>query len=261
MKIVAHPALRAFVEENLTEGRSPESVAGRIRTHEKHLPPISADSIERFIRSVYGRKIEAYRDRMRAKRKWKRKRPKVTQLANRKFIDLRPKIIERRARVGDAEADFVVSGKTGKGMILALIDRKLRAVFLELVLPVSVANVHCAFLHIKAHYPELKTISTDNDILFEKHEELERMLGVPIYFCHPYHSWEKGSIENANREIRKTIPKGSDISQYSKKCIARIEEQINDRYMACLNYRTPHEALQRYRKQKQRREALEKKKR
>ena len=120
-------------------------------------------------------------------------------------------------RVGHAEADFIVSGKEGKGILLVVVDRKLRAVFLEQILIVTIGAVHRAFVRIKKRYPELQTFTTDNDILFQHHRELARLLGVKIYFCHPYHSWEKGSVENVNGVIRKTIPKGSDLSQHSKR--------------------------------------------
>lgn len=67
MKIADDSKLREFVEEKLLEGRSPESISGRIRRREKHLKSISADSIERFLRSVYGRKIEARRNKLKRK--------------------------------------------------------------------------------------------------------------------------------------------------------------------------------------------------
>lgn len=252
MKIITHPLLWDFVEKKLLEGRSPESISGRINHHEKHLPPISGDSIERFLKSVYGRRIEAERKRIRRQRAWRRRRPRVTQLKNRKFIDKRPDIINRRGRIGDVEADFIISGKSGCGIILTVADRKLRVSFLERILPVSIKNVHRAFQRIKKRYPELRTITTDNDLLFKRHHELEKLLKVTIYFCHPYHSWEKGTIENTNGEIRKSIPKGSDISQYLKKFISRIETKINDRYLECLDFKTPKEALEKCRKQKQR---------
>ncbi len=261
MKIVAYPALRAFVEEKLMEGRSPESIAGRIRKREKHLPRISPDSIERFLMSVYGRRIEAHRKYLIRRRRWGRRRPRVTQLTDRTFIDKRPQIINRRGRVGDIEADFILSGKEGEGILLTAADRKLRPSFVEKVLPVSIENVHMAFVRIKQRFPEMRTITTDNDLLLQRHKELEGLLGVKIYFCHPYHSWEKGMIENTNGEIRKSIPKGSDISKYSKRFIRGVETKINDRYMECLGYMTPNEALQKYRKQKKRRVAQRKKKR
>jgi len=193
------------------------------------------------------------------KRAWRRKRLKVTQLTDQKFIDVRPKIINLRGRVGDAEADFIVSGKSGRGVALTVADRKIRISFLEKILPVSIVQVHAAFVRIKERYPELKTITTDNDLLLLRHRELESLLGVTLYFCHPYHSWEKGTIENANGEVRKRIPKGSDIS-YPRKFIRCVEHRINGRYMKCLNYYTPQEALEEHRKQKQRPTARSKKK-
>lgn len=252
MKIVERPDLRAFVERGLKEGRSPESIAGRVNRREKHLPTISGDSIERFLKSVYGRKIEYERAVMKQKRRWRRKRAKSGRLGDRKFIDVRPRIANTRGRVGDAEGDFIESGRSGEGRLLVVVDRKLRVAFIEKVWPVSVANITRAFQRIRARYPEMRTLTTDNDILLDHHEELERILNVRIFFCHPYHSWEKGSVENANGEIRKYIPKGSGISKRSRHFIRSVETRINDRYMECLNSRTPAEALSLHRKRKTR---------
>lgn len=249
MKIVENPGLRKFVERGLMKGRSPASIAGRINNHEKTLPNISADSIERFLKSIYGRRIETHRRKLKNRRRHQR-RPKTTQLKDRRFIDVRPKIANKRGRVGDAESDFIISGKSGKGYVLTLADRKLRVSFLEKILPVSIENVKRGFLKIKKRYPELRTITTDNDILLVNHKELEKLLGIKIYFCHQYHSWEKGTIENTNGEIRKYIPKGSDISKYSSSFISSVQKKINDRYMECIKFLTPDEALELYRKQK-----------
>lgn len=252
MKIVEHPSLRMFVERALRERRSPESIAGRIRTHERQLPAISADSIERFLRSVHGRKIEAYRRKMKRRRRCRR-RMIQHPLPQRTFIEKRPRWANERRRVGDAEADLIVSGRGGRGVLLVVVDRRLRTTFIERVLPVSIANVHAAFRRIKERYPEMITLTLDNDILFRKHKELAALLGVKIYFCHPYHSWEKGTVENANKEIRKNVPKGSDISTYSKGCIRTIEEKLNSRYMEVLGHATPSEVLLAYRIRKKRR--------
>jgi transposase, IS30 family len=168
------------------------------------------------------------------------------------FIDKRPKVINDRKRVGDVEADFIVSGKSGKGILLTVVDRKLRIAFIEKILPVSIENVHKAFLKIQKRFPEMLTISTDNDILLQKHKELGQLLRVKIYFCHPYHSWEKGSNENANGRIRKYILKGADISFYSKSFIKKVEDKLNGRFLKCLKYWTPTEALTKYRNKKTR---------
>ncbi len=249
MKIVGDKPLRTFVEARLSEGRSPESIAGRIKKREKDLTTISRNSIERFLKSVHGRKIESVRNKQKGKKRRKH-RTKAGALDGRKFIDTRPKIINHRQRVGDAEADFIVSGKMGKGRLLTVVDRKLRVSFIEKVFPVTIKNVHRVFKRIKKRYPGMRTITTDNDLLLLYHKELERELSVTIYFCNPYHSWEKGTIENTNGVVRKDIPKGSDISKYSPSFIRSVETKLNDRYMECLDYRTPKEALELHRKRK-----------
>lgn len=250
MKIVEHPALRKRVEELLLQGRSPESISGRITKREKQLPAISGDSIERFLKSVHGRKIESKRKKEKARKKWHKKRKKVTQLKDRKFIDIRPSIINQRRRVGDAESDFIVSGRDGTGILLTVADRKLRVAFIEQILTVTITEVEQACLRIKKRYPEWLTMTTDNDVLWQHHQRLEKLLNITIYFCHPYHSWEKGTIENVNGAVRVDIPKGSDISTYSKHAIQKIEEKLNDRFMECLQFATPQEAITAHRKRK-----------
>ena len=143
----------------------------------------------------------------------------------------------------------------GKGILLTVVCRKLRIIFIEQILNVNIKNVHRAFKRIKKKFSEMKTITTDNDLLLQKHKELEKLLGVKIYFCDPYSSWQKGSIENANKNIRKHIPKGSDISKYSKYRVRKIEEKLNNRIMECLNFLTSYEALENCRKRKKRRSA------
>lgn len=252
-KIVQNRKLWDYVEEKLLDDQSPANIAKRITKHEKYLPPISKNSIYRFIESPYGRKIEYHRKKRKSRRK--RRRLRVPSLKDRTFIDERPHIINTRRRIGDAEADFIVSGKTGKGVILVLACRKSRAPFLERITQVTILNVHLAFQEIQRRFPELKSITTDNDLLLQQHKQLEKLLGVKIYFCHPYHSWEKGTVENINGYIRKDIPKGSDISRYSKRFIHSIETKLQRRILECLDHLTPYEVIGNARKRKQRRGA------
>ena len=251
--------LRDFVEEKLYDDQSPENIAKRIKKHEKHLPSVSKDSIYRYIKSVYGRRIEYHRSK-RKKQRWDRRRRSKEKLMDRKFIDERPKIVGKRGRIGDAEADFLVSGKTGKGVILNVSDRKSRTPFLEQILNPTLDNVSAAFLKIRKRFPELKTITTDNDLLLQHHKKLEELLNVKIYFCHPYSSWEKGTVENINGCIRKDILKGSDISKYSKRFLRKIENKLQRKFMDCLDHLTPLEVITKSRKQKQRRSAAKKSK-
>jgi len=252
MKIVQDKELKAFVDSCLLDGQSPEDISGRLKQkYEKGLPYISKDSIYRYIKSPYGRRIEA---KLLKKKKRVKKRKRLGMLDGRTFIDQRPKHINTRMKIGHAEFDFIVSGKSGKGIALVVVDRKLRTSFIEPIYKVSIPAVHLVARKIKERYPEWKTGTTDNDLLFARHKELERELKIKIYFCHPYHSWEKGTIENTNGEIRKDAPKGSDILKYSRLFFKKLEKKLNDRFMKCLKYRTPNEATELCRKQKKLRE-------
>lgn len=250
MKIALDKDLKKFVEEHLYDDQSPEIIAGRIKKHEKHLERTSKDSIYRYIKSVHGRKIETFLKSLKTKR---RGRPKSkSRLTDRTFIDKRPKYIQNRKRIGDAEADFIVSGKTGKGILLVLADRKSRAVFMEQIMLITTKQVLLALRRIKRRFLELKTLTLDNDLLFQKHKELERKLGIKIYFCHPYKFWQKGQVENTNKRIRRYIPKSSNISFFSRSFIYNLEQKLNRRPMECLKFKQPSEMLEETRRKNKR---------
>lgn len=209
---------------------------------------VSKESIYRYLKSIYGRSIEA---QIRKKKKRKTSKRITGTLDGRTFIDKRPSSINTRMRIGDTEFDFIVSGKGGKGILLVVVDRKLRVTFIEPIYTVTIKAVHEAAQKIKGRYSEWRTGTTDNDLLFARHRELETELMIKIFFCHPYHSWEKGTVENTNGEIRKYFPKGSDISLRETSFFKDIEKKLNDRFMKCLKYKTPHEVLLLCRKQKE----------
>jgi transposase, IS30 family len=248
MKIVVDRALQDFIERELLKQQSPGAIAGRLATGVDGLPFASRDTIERFIRSAHGRRLEYELKVLKRKRKGRKKRPVAERLEGRTSIDERPSVITNRERVGDVEADFIVSGKNGSGYLLTVVDRKIRVGFIRKLLPVTISNMEAAFVDVKLAFPELTSITTDNDLLFQHHQRLEALLGVPIYFCDPYSSWQKGSIENLNKHVRKYVPKSSDISQYGDKYIQFIEHRLNSRFMSVISYQTPMECLAAHRK-------------
>jgi IS30 family transposase len=249
-KIVEHPELKQDIVSRLKDGQRPGNIARRITKRAKHLPSISKDAIYRWLRSPYGTQTANWL-LLNRKKKWRHKRGRHKKLEGRKFIEKRPHIANIRGRVGDIEFDFIVSGKSGKGILLTVVDRKIRKAFIEKILLVSIRNFEKAFLRIKARFPEMRTGTTDNDLLLRHHKRLEKLLGITIYFCHAYHSWEKGSIEHVNGVIREDIPKSSDISKYSKRFIQKIEDKINRRPMEVLDSFTPDEMLAKHRERKQ----------
>ena len=242
MKVVGDSRLRNYVEEKLERDWSPEEVAGRLKEVDRHIKYASRGAIYKFVYSVYGRLLE---QRLRYKGKKRRggKRQKASQLENRVFIDKRPKVIGKRQRYGDWEGDFIVSGKSGKGMLIVLYERKAMYVIIKKIESRSCAVVNRYIQEMTGGFVCFNSLTIDNDISFRKHEELSKLLGAPVYFCHPYHSWEKGGVENINKLIRQYIPKGSDISRYNDNFIREIEMKLNNRPRKSLNYKTPLDVM------------------
>ena len=258
-KIALHGMLRDFVETHLLDDQSPEAIAKRLERIETQLVYVSASCIRRYIASPYGRKIEWHRTHL-VRQKYRRRRERK-RLEGKRMISKRPSKIGKRWGLGHMEGDFIVSGRSGKGLVLGLVDRKVRKTLLERILPVSVRNVERALTRMQRRYPEMQTITFDNDLLFLEHKRLEEKLGMTIYFCHNHSPWEKPSIEHLNKILRRYIPKSSDISRYTRRYIQMLEYKLNRRFMDCLHSLTPEEAYERERKQKQRSGARQKQKR
>lgn len=242
MKVVGNSNLRAYVEEKIKEDWSPEEVAGRLKEAAGHIKYASYGAIYKFVYSVYGRLLEQHL-RYKGKKRRGGKRQKVNQLKNRVFIDERPEIIGKKQRYGDWEGDFIVSGKSGKGMLIVLYEKKAMYVIIKRITSRSCAVVNRYIREMTGGFVCFNSLTLDNDISFRKHEELSELLGAPVFFCHPYRSWEKGGVENINKLIRQYIPKGSDISKYSDSYIKEVETKLNNRPRKSLKYKTPLEVM------------------
>ena len=242
MKVAGDSRLRNYVEEKLERDWSPEEVSGRLKEIDRHIKYASRGAIYKFVYSVYGRLLEQ-RLRYRGKKKRRDKRHKVSQLENRVFIDKRPKVIGKKQRYGDWEGDFIVSGKSGKGTLIVLYERKAMYTIIKKITSRSCAVVNRYIREMTGGFVCFNSLTIDNDISFRKHEELSKLIGAPVYFCHPYHAWEKGGVENINKLIRQYIPKGSDISRYNDNFIREIEMKLNNRPRKSLNYKTPLEVM------------------
>ena len=89
-----------------------------------------------------------------------------------------------------------------------------------------------------------RTITADNGSENANHKQITESLLMAMFFCHAYHSWKRGTVENTNGRIRKFIPKGISMDTISEKQIAAIEWKLNNTPRKCLGFRTPYEKLQ-----------------
>lgn len=105
-------------------------------------------------------------------------------------------------------------------------------------------------LGFKGFRKKFKSITVDNGSEFLDWRNLEQSCiskrGKPrtqIYYCHPYHSWERGTNEQVNGHIRRFIPKGCAISDYTSKEILELQEWLNNYPRKILNGRSANEIL------------------
>lgn len=87
------------------------------------------------------------------------------------------------------------------------------------------------------------TLTADNGAENTNHQELKQSLDLDVYFCHAYHSWEKGTVENTNGRIRRVIPKGFSLDDLTEGEIKELEYRLNSTLRKCLGFLTPYEKM------------------
>lgn len=242
MKIAMDKELKEFVIENIKDHQSPEGISGRLKNIEKNIPYASTKAIYKFVESPHGRQIEEYLYSNSVKKKTGPKDKPRVHLDGRMMIDERPLDVYNRLEFGHLEGDFIESGKDGKGSLLVLVERKTRYPFLAYLEDKSTKNVNNLIGFLLKDLP-IQSLTLDNDLSFQKHKELSKLLKTTIFFCHPQSPTEKGTVENRNKAIRRYLPKKCDLSKYSKEYIEEIQNKLRNKYMKCLNYKTPKEAF------------------
>ena len=228
LKVSLDSFLCMFVEEKLEKKWSPKQISGHLK---KGLGICcSAKAIYKFAESR-GLEHLLFWGWNNHKGGWKRGRWKSVH-DDRKYIDLRPAV----NGAGHFEIDFIVS-KDSKWVLLVVVDRFTKKTWV-IKLPNRKRNTIRAALSRLFHGVDLKSITTDNDIAFTCWAELEALLNTQIYFTHPYHSWEKGLVENTNRWIRCFVPKRRDIGTVTQEELDEIHSFLNDRPREVLGFRT-----------------------
>jgi IS30 family transposase len=165
-------------------------------------------------------------------------------------IEERPEIVNARQELGHWEMDSVESGQGDKSCLLVMTERASRRERIFKMDGKKQEHVKAVLDQLEKKHGEqfssvFKTITVDNGSEFLSAESLETSdlksaeRRTTIYYAHPYSAYERGSNENANKLIRRFIPKGAKISLYSHSDIQRIERWMNHYPRRILGYETP----------------------
>ncbi len=251
-KLVGNVLLQEWVLVCLKEGLSPDEISGRLTDHPELTPTeiwgmtISHEAIYQYIYAPENKSLKLWRYLRRKHRHRKlygtRAKHKKPTIPDRVSIDQRPKVITERTRVGDWETDTVI-GK-GKAVLSVQRERKLQLVRIHKVRDKTAeATLEAIIQSVESVPKELfLSLTYDNGTEGMKHMEIKNGFLIETYFCDPYKSWQKGSIENTNGLIREYFPKGMNFDDLTDEQVQAVEDRLNNRPRKKLGYLTPNEA-------------------
>jgi IS30 family transposase len=244
-KTESNEDLKDYVVAKLKIGWSPEQISIRLPIDypEDKTMRISHEAIYQYVYSQIHRnghgtvkkncedlRMFLPRKRKRRMKKGFRKAQKLERKDSLPSIEDRPKIVEKRKRIGDWEDDLLVSKKS-KVCVKSANERKSGIVFFGKTDNRTAKSSDKVLFEKLDKIPSkyLKTLTRDNGSENKEYEKVERRLKLSIYFAHPYSSYERGSNENCNGLFRRYFPKGTDWSKVRDEEISQAEYLINTR--------------------------------
>ena len=247
-KRLRDPVVLRYVESKLQLRWSPEQIAGRLR---RDIPGkrISHEAIYQWIYSnaPHLARLLPKAHRKRRYRGYVKRKHLKQHIPDRVPITARPASVASRRVAGHWEADTCGNRKSD-AVLLVIHERKMRFTMLR-KLPRRTAQQFRlkSVSALRVLPPSLrKSITYDNGPENALHAHINRALSTRSYFCAPYHSWEKGSVENSIGLLRLYCPKSRLIRRITHAQLAAIQTALNGRPRKCLDYRTPAELFSAY---------------
>ena len=241
-KIERLSSLKTYVLDRLAMELTPEQISGRLRLEQSE-HNVSAETIYAWIYSPIGRAQKLHRwlpkGKCRRGRRAKRKH-KEPPIPNRLSINLRPAQVQQRIELGHWEADLMhFSGH--RTALLTCIERRSRLLLTTKLADKKSKTTIDALNNLLEAMPKkfLKTMTLDNGGEFYQHQRLP----LKAYFCDPHSPWQRGSIENANGVLRRSLPRKTNINKFTDQDINDIMWTYNTTPRKCLGFYTPLEAF------------------
>jgi transposase, IS30 family len=245
-----NPQVFLYVRQKLRRKWSPETIAGRLPLDHPD-ESIHFDSIYRYIynskKTTKKMKLWKYLA-LHRKRRMKKDGRKVKPVRYLRALPLktRPAEVATRQTVGHWETDNLGGKVSDKTTVSGNIERKSRYTHLsKLQDKTSLTKMRDIKIKMKKSPPELsQSLTIDNGPENAKHSKIATTFSQGIFSCNPYHSWEKGSVENMFGRVRRFIPKGTSLDIVTDRQIKRIEYWLNHTPRKCLGFKTPYEIMQ-----------------
>ena len=233
-----------LIRKLLRQKWSPEQIVGHIRRFRRMKRAISHETIYQYIwrdKANGGTLWQHLRQSLKQRRKRYNAYDSRGRLATKRNISERPNSVETRKYKGHWEID-TVHGRGSNHCIVTLLERKTGYLMIGKLPNKSTASLNKKVLSLMKRNPAgFKTITSDNGTEFHQYNRIEAKTNVKFYFANPYHSWERGSNENANGLIRQYLPKTESMEKLTQQQCNRIADKINSRPRKRYDYKTPEE--------------------
>ena len=143
-------------------------------------------------------------------------------------ISLRPKEVELRQEPGHLEIDSIVGKRNEYDSIISIVDRCTRRLWL---IKAEYKNEYYIdkkiYEFIIKNEIEVKSITVDNGLEFNALGLTAKKLGVKLYKCDPYCSFQRGTNERMNGMVRRFIPKGRSLKMIPQIYLDDVAFEIN----------------------------------
>lgn len=143
-------------------------------------------------------------------------------------ISLRPKYIDDRAETGHLEIDSIIGKRNEYDSIISIVDRCTRKIWL---IKSEYKNEYYTdkliYNYILKNDIPVKSITVDNGVEFNALGLTAKKLGVKLYKCDPYCSFQRGTNERMNGMVRRFIPKGYSLKTITQYYLDNIAFEIN----------------------------------
>ena len=161
-------------------------------------------------------------------------------LPERRSIKERPKHIDNRRQAGHWETATRISRKHLVALQVT-VERKRRSTRIAKLTQKGSREMRVARTRrFSRYHPALRrSITSDHGSEHADHSRTNRVLGTQSWCCDPYHSWERGTVENTSGIIRRFFPKKTDLAMIPQATLNAVERWINHRPRKCLGLKTP----------------------
>jgi IS30 family transposase len=227
--------IRCYVGKRLRLGWSPELIAGRLAIDH----PERSISHEAIYQWAYQDATHLILFLVRAHRKRKHRsysrKHKKSHIPERISIKERPEAVLKRLHIGHWETDTISCRKSYQA-VQVTVERKARYTKMAKLKTKSARAMSIALTRRLSRYPtELRrSITYDNGPENAEHMRTNKILGTSSYFCEPFHSYERGTVENTIGLVRRFLPKKTNLANISQDHLTKIEYWLNNRPRKCL---------------------------